>query len=106
MKEELDKLEKYESFFRTAISSDYCRALWKDDFDVLIPIYKKWTGEEMVSNMNCGACKLKFMKKLGKLYFKYKEEYGTKSETNQEQSEQETRKTNVHSNKRGKRNSK
>ena len=107
MKEDLNKLNKYESYFKTAINSDYCRALWKDDFDILTTIYKKWTGEEIITNMNCNTCKLKFMKKLGKLYFKYKEEYG-KIEVQSEikQSEQECRQKNIHANKRGKRPSK
>lgn len=84
MENDLKKLEKYESWFLCAIKSDYTKALWKSDFDILIPIYKKWTNESTTNiNFGCSTCKLNFIKKLGKIYFKKKEEYGTHKDNEQ-----------------------
>lgn len=84
MENDLKKLEKYESWFLCAIKSDYTKALWKSDFDILIPIYKKWTNESTANiNFGCSTCKLNFIKKLGKIYFKKKEEYGTHKDNEQ-----------------------
>lgn len=80
MEKDLQILQKYESWFHSAIYSDYIRALWKSDFDVLIPIYEKWTNIKVDTNFSCGKCKLNLIKKLGKLYYKNKEEYEKQSE--------------------------
>lgn len=79
MEKDLEILKKYENWFYTAVYADYIRALWKDDFEVLIPIYEKWSGRKTNINTSCGKCKLIFLKKLGELYFKNKEEYESKS---------------------------
>lgn len=90
MENDLKKLEKYESWFLCAIKSDYTKALWKSDFDILIPIYKKWTNESTTNiNFGCSTCKLNFIKKLGKIYFKKKEEYGTHKDNEQPDGEKE-----------------
>lgn len=73
MKNDLEILSKYESWFRTAVNCDYIRALWESDFKILVPIYEKWTGRNPKLNNTCGKCKLNFMKEFGKLYFKNKE---------------------------------
>lgn len=73
MKNDLEVLAKYESWFKSALYCDYIRALWERDFAVLIPIYEKWTGKKSNVNKQCGKCKLEFMKKFGKLYFNNKE---------------------------------
>lgn len=79
MCKDLKILSEYESFFYTAVNSDYVRALWKSDFEILIPIYEKWTNTKADVNVNgCGTCKLKFMKKLGTLYFQKKEQLNNK----------------------------
>lgn len=80
MKTDLEQLKKYESWFSSALYYDYIRALWKADMDVLIPIYERWTGKKSNINGSCGRCKLEFMKKFGKLYFKNKEEYEREQE--------------------------
>lgn len=79
MKTDLEILDHYESWFHSAIYSDYTRALWKSDFDVMLPIYVKWTGTTPNINYNCSKCKLNFVKRLGKLYYKYKEDYEKQS---------------------------
>lgn len=73
MKNDLEVLAKYESYFYSATQADYIRALWDSDFAILIPIYEKWTGTKSNVNKQCGKCKLDFMKKFGKLYFNNKE---------------------------------
>ena len=73
---DLEILKKYESFFTTALKSDYIRAIWDSDMNVMIPIYEKWTGTKYTGCFNCSKSKLEFMKKLGKLYFKKIEENG------------------------------
>ena len=75
MLNDLEKLKKYESWFNSAINSGYIRALWKSDFDVLVPIYEKWFGVKANVCMGCGKVKLEFMKKLGIMYYKKLEEY-------------------------------
>ena len=74
MKEDLQILSKYESWFHSALYCDYIRALWDSDMAILITIYEKWTGQKANMNNACAKCKLEFMKKFGKLYYKNKEE--------------------------------
>ena len=73
MKNDIKILEKYESYFYTAVYADYVRALWDNDFKVLIPIYEKWTNKKADLSGSCGKCQLSFMKKLGVLYYANKE---------------------------------
>lgn len=79
MKKDLEILEKYEPWFHSAVYADYMRALWKSDFDVLVPIYEKWTGRKITNNFTCSKCKLNFIREFGKLYYKNKEEYEKQS---------------------------
>ena len=80
MIKDIEALAKYESYFYSATKADYIRALWDSDFAILIPIYEKWTGQKSNVNKQCGKCKLEFMKKFGKLYFKNKEELKLKED--------------------------
>lgn len=75
MEKDLEQLSRYENWFYTSIKCDYIRALWKSDFDILIPIYEKWTNTKPRINTSCGKCVLDFIKRLGKLYYKNKEDY-------------------------------
>jgi hypothetical protein len=79
MKKELKTLEKYENHFRTAIKFDYYTALWQADFDIIVPIYRKWTKDNNKIILSCGKCRLDFIKKMGELYFKNKEIYGERT---------------------------
>ena len=94
MKDDLEKLEKYESWFHSAVYANYIRALWADDINIMKEIYTKWTSTEISINGSCGKCKLAFVKELGKLYYKNKEIY----EREQEQTSGEPR---LQSNPRG-----
>lgn len=92
MEKDLEVLKPYESNFRTAINSNYSKAIWQSDMNILIGIYYKWTNTKPSINMNCSKCKLDFIKRMGKLYFKKLEEYDEKRkiQANKEQSQQET----------------
>ncbi len=90
MEQDINILSKYESWFHSAIYSDYIRALWQRDFDVMIPIYEKWTNKKADTNFNCSKCKLNFIKKLGKLYYKNKEEIKNKEYEKQPKEESRT----------------
>lgn len=85
MKNDLEILSKYESWFYSAVYSDYIRALWDSDFKILLPIYEKWTGKKSNVNKQCGKCKLTFMKEFGELYFKNKEKMELEDGKNTEQ---------------------
>lgn len=74
MKNDLQILSKYENWFYSAVYCDYIRALWDSDMTILVPIYEKWTGQKTNMNNACAKCKLDFMKRFGKLYYKNKEE--------------------------------
>lgn len=73
MKNDLQILSKYENWFYSAVYCDYIRALWDSDMAILVPIYEKWTGQKTNMNNACAKCKLDFMKRFGKLYYKNKE---------------------------------
>lgn len=92
---DLDILKKYENHFRSAINSNYCRAIWKSDIDVLVSIYTKWTNTKPNLNMSCSKCKLDFIKKIGKLYYTKLEEY-EKSKTNKTREKKKNIKTTPH----------
>jgi hypothetical protein len=85
MKNDLEILAKYESWFYSAVHCDYIRALWDSDMKVLVPIYEKWTGQKANMNGACSKCKLTFMKKFGVLYFKNKEKMEIENGKNTEQ---------------------
>lgn len=73
MREDIERLSRYESYFNSAIHADYIRALWDSDMKLLISIYEKWVGNKYTGCITCGKAKLDFMKRLGELYFKNKE---------------------------------
>lgn len=92
MEKDLEILSKYENWFYTAIKADYIRALWETDMNLMISIYEKWTGEKIKVCPTCAKSKLNFVKKLGKLYYKNKEEYEIrKTKENISQTQNETR---------------
>lgn len=70
--EEMKKLSVYEERFRTAIYSDYARAIWAEDVKVLQSIYNAVTGKRVCACETCSAGKLKILKEVGKLYYAQK----------------------------------
>ena len=85
MRNDIELLKKYESWFHSAIECDYIRALWDSDMKILVPIYEKWTNSKFDGNSKCPKCKLDFMKKLGQLYFNNKEKMELEDGKNIEQ---------------------
>lgn len=68
-KKELAVLEKYESYFRTALKSDYIRNLTDAQCDELLKIYERASGRKYPLCKRCGTSKLAFIKEVGKKYF-------------------------------------
>ena len=72
-KELHDKLNKYKQIFRTAIDGNYYRAMdsrFAEDF------IQGCREMNIYINTGCGACVLRALKTLGKLYFEYQEPEG------------------------------
>lgn len=69
LKKELPILEKYESYFRTALKSGYIRNLTDAQVDELLPIYERASGRKYPLCKRCGSSKLNFIKEVGKKYF-------------------------------------
>lgn len=70
-KELHQKLEKYESIFRTAIDSNYYRAM---DSRFAAEFIKACKELNVYINTSCPQCVLKALQTVGKLFFNYKEE--------------------------------
>lgn len=64
--EERALFAKYESYFRAAIESNYCRALSSRDLTTLKNIYNKYNPQTPIGGSNnCSSCVLSALKKLG-----------------------------------------
>lgn len=70
-KELHQKLQKYESIFRTAIDSNYYRAM---DSRFAAEFINACKELNVYINTSCPQCVLKALQTVGKLYFDYKEE--------------------------------
>lgn len=70
-REQHENLKKYEQIFRTAIDSQYIRAMDSRFAADFINICHELN---IYINTSCPACVLKAAQTLGKLYFEYKEE--------------------------------
>lgn len=70
-KELHQKLEKYESIFRTAIDSNYYRAM---DSRFAAEFINACKELNVYINTSCPQCVLKALQTVGKLFFNYKEE--------------------------------
>lgn len=73
MKRYFEKLQRFENNFLTALRSDYTRNVIVADRKLLNEIYNDLTGECKNLPVTCSVCWLDLLKKLGKLYFDYKE---------------------------------
>lgn len=69
-KELHQNLEKYESIFRTAIDSNYYRAM---DSRFAAEFIKACKELNVYINTSCPQCVLKALQTVGKLYFDYRE---------------------------------
>lgn len=61
--------QKYELNLTTAVESDYARNMLRVEYEELMDIYNRTTGENFRTNLTCSHCCLKLLKKIGRLYF-------------------------------------
>lgn len=65
--EERELFKKYETHFRIAIESNYCRGISSTDLDTLKAIYNKYNPKTPIGgNNNCSSCVLFNLKILGR----------------------------------------
>lgn len=62
-------LSKYEQNLRTALYSNYVRAMSVKTIDEVKEVYEQITGVPYKMTYNCGACVLDLMKRTAAYYF-------------------------------------
>lgn len=67
--QDFEYLKKFELNFTTALESNYSRAMLRSEYEEVIRIYNKVTGESYKTNLTCSHCCLKLLQKVGRLYF-------------------------------------
>lgn len=72
-KEEFEYLSKYEDRLKTAVGSNFVRAIPSGVVHKMREIYSRLIGKTYSMNENCGGCILTLCKKLNKPYNEYKE---------------------------------
>lgn len=99
-KEELQYLSKFERNYYTALHSNYTSAIWSDDLNEMLKIYKKYKGNYTLCT-HCSASILAFVKKVGLMYEEEKNKIA-KEEENAKENEGESDNKRKKSNKRKK----
>lgn len=72
-KEEFEYLSKYEDRLKTAVGSNFVRAVPSGAVHKMREIYSRLIGKTYSMNENCGGCILTLCKKLNTPYNEYKE---------------------------------
>jgi len=72
--EEYIELCKYECNFYTAINQSYMCGVLKKDFDTVLRIYRRVTGDMYNHTIGCGSCVLSLYVKCGKVFYKHRDE--------------------------------
>lgn len=72
-KEEFEYLSKYEDRLKTAVGSNFVRAIPSGVVHKMREIYSRLIGKTYSMNENCGGCILTLCKKLNTPYNEYKE---------------------------------
>lgn len=99
-KEEIQYLSQFERNYYTALNSNYTSAIWNDDLNEMLKIYKKYKGDYNLCK-HCSASILAFVKKVGLMYEEEKNKI-TKEEENAEKNEGESNNKRQKGNKRKK----
>ena len=99
-KEEIEYLSKYERNNYTKLNRKYTRAIWNDDLNAMLKIYKKYKGDYNLCK-HCSASILAFVKKVGLMYEEEKNKIA-KEEENAKKNEWESNNKGKKSNKRKK----
>lgn len=71
-KEQLQQLYPAEVHFTNAVKSNILRNCQRSMVEKVRVVYESATGEKVRQNWSCSACTLKFMKKVGQIYFRDK----------------------------------
>lgn len=72
-KEQVKGLEPFEPYLHSAVYSDYNRAIGKNAIDFMKSIYEATTGVEYGRIcLNCAEAVLKFLKRVGNLFYESK----------------------------------
>lgn len=71
-KEEYESLLPYEADFKRAVKADYKLPTRREEDDLVISILRKYEPKEQV-NRSCGNCMFRVYKRVGWLYYAYKE---------------------------------
>lgn len=71
--EQYNQLLEFEQYFNTAINSNYAH-LPRNSFSHIIEIFYQMPAEQAISKsaFNCSYCRLKELKKIGRLFLEYK----------------------------------
>lgn len=72
--EEISYLSNFERNFYTAMQANFTRAITESDITKMQEIYEKETGAKLQFCKHCASGIVPFLQKLGKLYYKAKEE--------------------------------
>lgn len=72
-KTQFEALEKYEQYFLTALRSNYPRSPGRRGLQEMHAILREIEPTTPALNTTCGTCILRVLKKVGTLYFDYKE---------------------------------
>ena len=99
-KEEIQYLSKFERNYYTALNSNYTSAIWNDDLNEMLKIYKKYKCDYNLCK-HCSASILAFVKKVGLMYEEEKNKI-TKEEENAKENEGESNSKRKKGNKRKK----
>lgn len=76
----METLSAFEDRFRSSIYFDYYRNLSAGNLDKIASVYDEATGKRSNRNWSCGTCIMNYLREVGKIYFKDKEEYEKKAE--------------------------
>lgn len=79
-KEDIELIKFKEYAYKTALVSNYCTGVTSKDLDLLESILKKYKIKYNLSNRNCNACKVNFMKTVAVHYFESKKHYKEEQE--------------------------
>lgn len=71
-KKDYDSLKHFEEKFSCAINGSYVTGLVKDDLDKIGIVYYECLGQRL--NQSCSSCVMNAIKRVGRLYFKFKDE--------------------------------
>lgn len=67
--EQMAVLEPYRNWFNTAVNAQYVRGISERNLDLIADVWKEATGERVLRHWNCGDCVVRFLAKVGRLFY-------------------------------------